>query len=236
MVTYQCYQNPVGHYFDSIYAEPGFGGFSMLYYDDSSGLYGIKTDNMFQFYYYGLYYDTHGNLTNLDVMPYGCDGISPSSEYFFTYYPDGAMEGYKRLPRLSRCGGYEDSARYVYKNNDTAIVYSGSNYDPLQIDTLVYFNDTMHVSNIPLFSNFRNSIFPSTGTVGGILEFIPFHAKKMPLLKQIRNGNLNGGFVLDMVFNYTFNANKDVSELLINANFESPYLGNAKSVKYKFDY
>lgn len=235
MFSYQFYKNAAGNYFDSIYAEPGFDGYSMLYYDDSSGLYGIKIDKVFQFYYYGLYYDVHGNLTELDITPYGCDGVSPGSEYFFTYNPDGSMESYKRLPRLSRCGGYEDSARYEYRNNDTTIVYSGSNYDPLQADTLIYVNDNLQVSNIPLFSNYRNIIFPSTEIVGGILEFIPFQTKKMPLIKHIRNGNLNG-FVLDMVFNYTFNSNKDVSELLIDANFESPYVGNARSIRYKFDY
>ncbi len=241
--TYQFYKNSSENYFDSIYANPGIDSYTNLYYDDSTSFYGIKDNSTFAFYNFGFWYNSLGNLEYLEFRPYGCDGLYASDEYYIFYNLDGAMSHYKRHPFSDRCGGWEDSARFSYFD-DKAIVHSGQGYgvEPLMIDTVHYFTDNQHVSTIPLFYNFRNrASFPlaySSMFFGyffdGIVEFIPFQTKNMPLVKKITNKDGDAFF-----FNYTFNSNKDVSELLITAeSAKLIYLADYSllPLKYKFEY
>lgn len=238
--VYEFYKSNSGNYMDSmfIFGLPDDGSRikERQYFDDSTGLFGFKYDSVNWLYFLGLYYNSSGNLEEIVIDPYACDG----NEYFFTYNSDGAMATYKRFIVSGRCGGYEDTARFEYKQ-DTTIVHRGFNYEPLQHDTVFYFTDNEHVSTIPLFYNNKNGSdlysFISGGYFMGttsFLNFLPFQTKNMPLIKQVR-ASMNPfptGFVID--FTYQFNSNNDVSQLIMNL---SPEIEDYPSkVKYKFEY
>ena len=229
LYTINFYKNNSNNYIDSFIATNlNFAPLYTRIYNNASNTYVLNIDT-FMFPEITVNYIANGNLANLLLGVNACDGYLPGDDYSFYYNADGSMDYYDRRIYLARCGDYYDTARFVYLN-DTVLFKAGYWYNCETTDTLIYYNDDLHVSSIPLFYHARNNFVQGCGGNffnSGVTEFFKFGSKNMPLIKQIKMGGIYLHRVVN--FSYLFNANKDVSQLIMEIDYN-------KRIKYKFEY